>query len=70
MRKPEDGKKVYDNIEIPAELNDVVNNAIHSMDKEKSLKKHRSAQYRKDLQVLRYSRGSAARLHDNRSQHK
>ena len=39
MRKPEDGKKVYDNIEIPAELNDVVNNAIHSMDKEKSLKK-------------------------------
>ena len=42
MRKPEDGKKVYDNIEIPAELNDVVNNAIHSMDKEKSLKKHRS----------------------------
>ena len=51
MRKPEDGKKVYDNIEIPAELNDVVNNAIHSMDKEKSLKKHRS---RNTVRIFRY----------------
>ena len=38
MRKPEDGKKVYDNIEIPEELNNVVKDAIHSMDKGKSIK--------------------------------
>ena len=59
MRKPEDGKKVYDNIEIPAELNDVVNNAIHSMDKEKSLKKHRS---RNTVRIFRYCGTAAAAL--------
>lgn len=59
MRKPEDGKKVYDNIEIPAELNDVVNNAIHSMDKEKSLKKHRS---RNTIRIFRYCGTAAAAL--------
>lgn len=59
MRKPEDGKKVYDKIEIPAELNDVVNNAIHSVDKEKSLKKHRS---RNTVRIFRYCGTAAAAL--------
>lgn len=70
MRKPEDGKKVYDNIEIPEELNNVVKDAIHSMDKGKSIKKASYAQCRKDLQVLWHSRGRAARMHDNRPEHK
>lgn len=59
MRKPEDGKKVYDNIEIPEELKDVVNGAIRSMDKEKSLKKHRS---RNTVKIFRYCGTAAAAL--------
>ena len=57
MRKPEDGKKVYDNIEIPEELRDVVNGAIRSVDKEKSLKKHRS---RGIVKTFRYCGTAAA----------
>lgn len=59
MRKPEDGKKVYDNIEIPEELKDVVNGAIRSVDKEKSLKKHRS---RNTVKIFRYCGTAAAAL--------
>ena len=59
MRKPEDGKKVYDNIEIPEELKDVVNGAIRSMDQEKSLKKHRS---RNTVKIFRYCGTAAAAL--------
>lgn len=59
MRKPEDGKKVYDNIEIPEELKDVVNGAIRSMDKEKSLKKHR---LRNTVKIFRYCGTAAAAL--------
>lgn len=59
MRKPEDGKKVYDNIEIPEELKDVVNGAIRSMNKEKSLKKHRS---RNTVKIFRYCGTAAAAL--------
>ena len=55
MRKPEDGKKVYDNIEIPEELNNVVKDAIHSMDKGKSIKKHRTHNA-----VRRFSQGKWA----------
>ena len=62
MRKPEDGK-VYDNIEILAELNDVVNNAIHSMDKEKSLKKNRS---RNTVRIFRYCGTAAQRCLSSR----
>lgn len=59
MRKPEDGKKVYDNIEIPEELRDVVNGAVRSVDKEKSLKKHRS---RGIVKTFRYCGTAAAVL--------
>ena len=42
MRKPEDGKKVYDQIEIPEELGTVVNSAIASADKEAAKRKNRN----------------------------
>ena len=59
MRKPEDGKKVYDNIEIPEELNNVVKDAIHSMDKGKSIKKHRT---HNAVRIFRYCGTAAAAL--------
>ena len=42
MRKPEDGKNVYDQIEIPAELDSVVKTAIGSVDKETSKRRNRT----------------------------
>lgn len=54
MRKPEDAKKVYDNIEIPEELGMVVENAIASVDKEKYRKINRNQK------MIRYFRTCSA----------
>ena len=44
--RPEDGKKAYDNIEIPEELSEVVNRAIASQKKEEIREKIRKKKQR------------------------
>ena len=53
------GKEIYDRIEIPNELKDVVNRAIQSVDKENILKKNRQQVI---LRVVKYAGGLAAAL--------
>ena len=53
------GKEIYDRIEIPNELNDVVNRAIQSVDKKKIVKKNRQQVI---LRVVKYAGGLAAAL--------
>ena len=53
------GKEIYDRIEIPKELNDVVNQAIRSVDKEKIVKKNRRQMV---YRVIKYAGGLAAAL--------
>lgn len=61
--RPEDGKKIYDSIEIPDELSDVVNRAIASENKEeirkKSVKKRRKNTV---VRIFRYAAAAAAGL--------
>lgn len=59
MSKPEDGKMYYDHIEIPDEVEDVVNTAILSVDKESARKKYRR---RLVMKGLRYGAAAAAAL--------
>ena len=53
------GKKVYEQIEIPAELGEVVNRAIASRSKE-DVKKHSSSNEKKSSNVVRFCRYAAA----------
>ena len=41
MREPENGKRTYEQIEIPKELEETVNRAVHSVDKRKSAARYR-----------------------------
>ena len=41
MREPENGKRTYEQIEIPKELEEPVNRAVHSVDKRKSAARYR-----------------------------
>lgn len=59
MRKPEDGKKAYDEIKIPEQLEKRVDQAVRSMDKEASLRKHRA---RRRLIVFKNIGAAAAAL--------
>ncbi|MDO4292286.1 MAG: DUF3298 domain-containing protein [Eubacteriales bacterium] len=56
--RPEDGKKIYDNIEIPEELSRVVNRAIASKDKERIMREAKKRQKRN--MTVRIFRGAAA----------
>lgn len=57
-----DGKKVYDSIEIPDELSDVVNRAISSKDKEEIRVKHESRENNRKaaVRILRHAAVAAA----------
>lgn len=59
--RPEDGKKAYDNIEIPKELSEVVNRAIASQNKEEIRKKSRKKKQRDNtVRIFRYVASAAA----------
>ena len=59
--RPEDGKKAYDNIEIPEELSEVVNRAIASQKKEEIREKIRKKKQRDNtVRIFRYVASAAA----------
>ena len=59
--RPEDGKKAYDNIEIPRELSEVVNRAIASQNKEEIREKSRKKRQRDNtVRIFRYVASAAA----------
>lgn len=59
--RPEDGKKAYDNIEIPKELSEVVNRAIASQNKEQIREKSRKKRRRDStVRIFRYVASAAA----------
>lgn len=59
--RPEDGKKEYDNIEIPGELSEVVNRAIASQNKEEIRRKSRKKRQRDNtVRIFRYVASAAA----------
>lgn len=59
--RPEDGKKVYDNIEIPKELSEVVNRAIASQNKEEIREKSRKKRQKDNtVRIFRYVAATAA----------
>lgn len=61
--KPEDGKKIYDSIEIPKELSDVVNRAISSQDKEKIRMNYEKDKRKNNaVRIFRYAAAAAAGL--------
>lgn len=41
MREPENGKRTFEQIEIPEELKETVERAVHSVDKKKSAARYR-----------------------------
>lgn len=61
--RPEDGKRIYDSIEIPDELSDVVNRAISSVNQEEIRMKSRKKR-KKDtvVRIFRYAASAAAGL--------
>lgn len=61
--KPEEGKKIYDSIEIPKELSEVVNRAIASKDKEEIRMNYEKDKKKNNaLRVFRYAAAAAAGL--------
>lgn len=59
----EDGKKIYDSIEIPDELSDVVNRAIASKNKEEIRMKHENGKKKNNpAHIWRYAAAAAAML--------
>lgn len=59
----EDGKKIYDSIEIPDELSDVVNRAIASKNKEEIRMKHENSKKKNNaVYIWRYAAAAAAVL--------
>lgn len=61
--RAEDGKKIYDSIEIPDELSDVVNRAIASKNKEEIRMKHESSKKKHSAaRIFRYVAATAAGL--------
>lgn len=61
--RPEDGKKIYDSIEIPDELSDVVNRAIASKNKEEiRMKSRKKRQKNTVVRIFRYTAAAAAGL--------
>lgn len=61
--RPEDGKKIYESIEIPDELSAVVNNAIASKNKEELRVKHQERKTKNNVvRIFRYAAATAAGL--------
>lgn len=61
--RAEDGKKIYDSIEIPDELSDVVNKAIASKNKEEIRMKHENNKKKNNVvRIFRYAAATAAGL--------
>ncbi len=61
--RPEDGKKIYDSIEIPDELSDVVNRAISSVNQEEiKMKSRKKRQKDTVVRIFRYAASAAAGL--------
>lgn len=61
--RAEDGKKIYDSIEIPEELSDVVNRAIASKNKEEIRMKHENNKKKNNVvRIFRYAAATAAGL--------
>ncbi len=59
--RPEDGKKAYDNIEIPEELSEVVNRAIASRSKEEIRQNSKKKRQRNStVRIFRYVASAAA----------
>ena len=56
--RPEDGKKIYDSIEIPDRLSEAVNRAIRSRDKEEILRRYEKERRRN--RTVRFFRNAAA----------
>lgn len=61
--RAEDGKKIYDSIEIPDELSDVVNRAIASKNKEEIRMKYENSKKKNNVvHIFRYAAAAAAGL--------